>query len=152
MAVKLGDVFNYPGTESEDGLDTYYRNKGGWHIHLVVKTDESRGDAYLVPLSTVLRDRTCEIEVKDGCPLVTKPCVAAYIHGKKMRLRVLQEVGAQRPGAGEASRKGPRGYSDVAQLPAMVQRRRLPACTSGENSPGDLQSPRAASSVVNADN
>jgi hypothetical protein len=34
MAVKLGDVFNYPGTESEDGLDTYYRNKGGWHIHL----------------------------------------------------------------------------------------------------------------------
>jgi hypothetical protein len=102
MAVKLGDVFNYPGTESEDGLDTYYRNKGGWHIHLVVKTDESRGDAYLVPLSTVLRDRTCEIEVKDGCPLVTKPCVAAYIHGKKMRLRVLQEVGVH---SGQAPEK-----------------------------------------------
>ena len=69
---------------------------------LVVKTDESRGDAYLVPLSTVLRDRTCEIEVKDGCPLVTKPCVAAYIHGKKMRLRVLQEVGVH---SGQAPEK-----------------------------------------------
>jgi hypothetical protein len=69
---------------------------------LVVKTDESRGDAYLVPLSTVLRDRTCEIKVKDGCPLVTKPCVAAYIHGKKMRLRVLQEVGVH---SGQAPEK-----------------------------------------------
>jgi hypothetical protein len=94
MAVKLGDVFNYPGTESEDGLDTYYRNKGGWHIHLVVKTDESRGDAYLVPLSTVLYwDRTCEIDVKDGCPSVTKRCVVAYIHGKKIPLHGLQKVG-----------------------------------------------------------
>jgi hypothetical protein len=47
MAVKLGDVFNYPGTESEDS----YGNKGGFHIHIVVRIDETGGDAYLVPLS-----------------------------------------------------------------------------------------------------
>jgi hypothetical protein len=70
MAVKVGDVFNYPGTES-DGFGLY-ANKGGWHIHVVVKVDETGGDAYLVPLTSVLySDRTCEIEVKDGCPLVT---------------------------------------------------------------------------------
>jgi hypothetical protein len=90
MAVKLGDVFNYPGTESEDS----YGNRGGFHIHIVVRIDETGGDAYLVPLSSVLyRDRTCEIEVKDGCPLVAKPCVVAYIHGKKIRLDVLPKMG-----------------------------------------------------------
>jgi hypothetical protein len=63
------------------------------HSH-VVRIDESLGDAYLVPLSTVLwRDRTCEIDVKDGCPSVTKPCVVAYYHGKKIPLDVLQKNG-----------------------------------------------------------
>jgi|SRR5579863_4428463 hypothetical protein len=93
MAAKVGDVFNYPGTEAE-GFESTYRNKGGWHIHMVVRIDESRGDAYLVPLSTVLcSDRTCEIDVKDGCPSVTKRCVVAYVHGKKIPLDVLQNVG-----------------------------------------------------------
>ena len=90
MAAKVGDVFNYPGTDDSEGLG----KRGGWHIHIVVRIDESRGDAYLVPLSTVLyRDRTCEIDVKDGCPLVTKRCIVAYIHGKKIPLAALQEVG-----------------------------------------------------------
>jgi hypothetical protein len=81
MAAEVGDVFNYPGTDDWEG----FGKRGGWHIQIVIRIDESRGDAYLVPLSTVLyRDRTCEIDVKDGCPLVTKPCVVAYIHGKKI--------------------------------------------------------------------
>jgi hypothetical protein len=55
MAVSVGDVFNYPGTEFEDG----YGKPGGWHIHIVVKIDEARGDVYLVPPSSVLyRDTT----------------------------------------------------------------------------------------------
>jgi hypothetical protein len=45
-------------------------------------------------LSTVLyRDQTCEIDEKDGCPSVTKRCVVAYLHGKKIPLDVLQNVG-----------------------------------------------------------
>jgi hypothetical protein len=92
MAVKVGDVFNYPGTES-DGFG-FYVNKGGWHIHIVVKVDETGGDVYLVPLTSVLySDRTCEIEMKDGCPLVVKPSVVAYLHGKIIRLDALQEQG-----------------------------------------------------------
>lgn len=92
MAVEVGNVFNYPGTESEES--GYWRNRGGWHIHIVLRIDESLGDAYLVPLSTVrYSDRTCEIDVKDGCPSVTKRCVVAYIHGKKIPLCVLEKVG-----------------------------------------------------------
>ena len=82
--------------------------RGGWHIHIVVRVDESRGDAYLVPLSTVLyRDRTCEIDVKDGCALVTERCVVAYFHGKKIRLAALQEVGRfSGPAPNRASTQG----------------------------------------------
>src|ERR1700733_11776550 len=90
MAIEVGDVFNYPGTESGDS----YYSKGGWHIHIVVGIDEIRGDAYLVPLSTVFyRDKTCEIDVKDGCPSVTERCVVAYFHGKKITLDALRERG-----------------------------------------------------------
>ena len=93
MAIKVGDVFNYPGTESGDNSLSQYKNKGGWHIHVVVGIDESRGDAYLVPLSSVSYDRTCEIEVNDKCPSVTKPCAVAYYHGKKIPLDVLRKIG-----------------------------------------------------------
>jgi hypothetical protein len=94
MAVKVGDVFNGRGTGSDSDFKSTYRNKGGWHIHIVVGINESRGDAYLVPLSTVLyRDRTGEINVKDRCPSVTERCVVAYIHGKKIPLNVLAKVG-----------------------------------------------------------
>jgi hypothetical protein len=89
MAAKVGDVFNYPGTSSEP-----YRNSGGWHIHIVIRIDESRGDAYLVPLSTspIYWDPACEIDVNDGCPFVTKRCFVSYVDGKKTPLDATQEV------------------------------------------------------------
>jgi hypothetical protein len=92
MAISVGDVFNYPGTDSGESVLSQYKHKS-WHIHIVVKLDEIRGDAYLVPLSTNSYDRTCEIKVNDRCPLVTKPCVVAYFHGKKIPLDTLQKIG-----------------------------------------------------------
>jgi hypothetical protein len=82
MALKVGEVFHYRGTRSE--LD--WRNDR--HIHIVVKIDQRGGDAYLVPLSTypVFWDKTCEIDVNDGCPFVTKRCFVAYVHAKKAPL------------------------------------------------------------------
>jgi hypothetical protein len=89
MAAKVGDVFNYPGTSSEPT----YSNSSGWHIHIVVKIDESRGDAYLVPLSTsIYWDSACEINVNDGCPFVTKRCFVSYVDGKKTPLDTIQKV------------------------------------------------------------
>jgi hypothetical protein len=89
MTISVGDVFSYPGTEAPGTA----AGGGGWHIHIVLKIDESGGDAYVVPLSSVSYDWTCKIEVSDGCPLVTKPCVVAYYHGKKIRLERLREIG-----------------------------------------------------------
>jgi hypothetical protein len=48
MAAQVGDVFNYPGTESGESP---YRNRGGWHIHIVVKVGQ---DANLVHNLTAL--------------------------------------------------------------------------------------------------
>ena len=95
MAISVGDVFDYPGTEwsGDNFSSSRYTNKGGWHIHIVLKIDESRGDAYLVPLSSGSYARTSEIKMNDGCPSVTKPCAVAYYHGKKIRLDVLQKTG-----------------------------------------------------------
>jgi hypothetical protein len=83
IALKVGEVFLYRGTNSE--LD-YFRNDT--HIHIVVNIDEHRRDAYLVPLSTspVFWDKACEIGANDGCPFVTKRCYVAYVHAKKVPL------------------------------------------------------------------
>jgi hypothetical protein len=138
MAAKVGDVFDYPGTESGESP---YRNRGGWHIHIVVKVDESRGDAYLIPLSTVLyRDGTCEIDVKDGCPSVTERCVVAYIHGKKIPLDGLQKLGRFRGPAPkellarvlagiQTSLHSPQWFKDAVFPPAPRAGRILPVNT-----------------------
>jgi hypothetical protein len=88
MVAKVGDVFNYPGTRSE----LSYGNDR--HIHIVVKIDEGRLNAYLVPLSSdpVYWDRTCEISRTDGCPFVTKRCFASYANAKKAHLGGMQDA------------------------------------------------------------
>ena len=87
MLTKVGDVFNYPST----GPDHRY-GRSGWHIQIVVKIDESRGDAYLVPLSSSSWDATCKIGLADGCPLVKKPCSVSYRDAKKVPIRSLEQV------------------------------------------------------------
>ena len=84
VAPKVGEVFLYRGTYSQQG----HSWTDDRHIHIVVKIDQRGGDAYLVPLSThpVLGDKTCEIDVNDGCPLVTKRCFVAYFYARKAAL------------------------------------------------------------------
>jgi hypothetical protein len=67
VALKIGEVFQYSDTNSD--IDSFRSDR---HIHIVVWIDERGGDAYLVPLSTapVYWDKTCEIDVNEGCPLV----------------------------------------------------------------------------------
>jgi hypothetical protein len=43
MAAEVGDVFNYPGTDDWEG----FGKRGGWHIQIVIRIDESRGDPIL---------------------------------------------------------------------------------------------------------
>jgi hypothetical protein len=98
MAISVGDVFNYPGTRSEP---TYKYNESSWHIHILVKIDETRGDAWLVSLSTSdYWDSTCEINVNDGCPLVTKRCFVSYVDGKMVPIDAVQKNA--HPGGGTA--------------------------------------------------
>ena len=89
MVTKVGDVFNYPGT----GPDLLY-GRSGWHIHMVVKIDESGGDAYLLPLSSspIWWDSTCEIDVTDGCPFVTKRCFVSYAEAKKVSINGMEQT------------------------------------------------------------
>lgn len=87
--IQVGDVFNYPGTRAQP---TYRYNENSWHIHIVVKIDESSGDAWLVSLSTSdYWDSTCEIN-ENECPLVTKRCFVSYVDGKKVSLNSMQKV------------------------------------------------------------
>jgi hypothetical protein len=88
MVTKVGDVFNYPGT----GSDSSYWPGRDRHIHIVVKIDESSGDAYLVPLSSSSWDVTCKIGLVDGCPLVKKPCSVSYRDAKKVPIRGMEQV------------------------------------------------------------
>jgi hypothetical protein len=136
MAVEVGDVFNYPGTRSEP---TYRYNENSWHIHIVVKIDESRGDAYLVSLSTSDHwDSTCEINVKDGCPLVTKRCFVSYFDSKKVSLNSMQKVavfGGPAPTAllakvtagVKTSRRSPQWFKDAIFPPAPRSGKILPS-------------------------
>jgi hypothetical protein len=88
VALKIGEVFRYSGTNSNIERDDYWNDHSDRHICIVVGIDERQRDAYLVPLSTspVYLDKTCEIDVSDGCPFVTKRCYVAYRHVKKAPL------------------------------------------------------------------
>jgi hypothetical protein len=88
VALKIGEVFLYSGTNSNIERDDYWNDKSDRHICIVVWIDERKRDACLVPLSTspVYWDKTCEIDVSDGCPFVTKRCYVAYRHTKKAPL------------------------------------------------------------------
>jgi hypothetical protein len=134
MGVKVGDVFNYPDT----GSKPYGSNSRGWHIHIVVKIDESHGDAYLVPLSTsIYRDPACEIDVNDGCPLVTERCFVSYLDARKTSLNTIQKVarfGGSAPkelltrviaGVG-TSRRSEKWFKDAVCPPAQRAGRILP--------------------------
>lgn len=137
MRAQVGDVFNYPGTRSQP---TYKYNENSWDIHIVVKIDESRGDAWLVSLSTSDHwDSTCEINVKDGCPLVTKRCFVSYFDGKKISIDSVRQNA--RPGGGPApkallakviagiktSRRSPQWFKDAIFPPTPRSGKILPS-------------------------
>lgn len=84
--IRVGHCFWYNGTGPAS-------NGSAAHICVVLKIDSENGDVYLVPLSTstVEWDRTCEIDVGEGCSLVNKKSFVAYHHAKKASLNGLQE-------------------------------------------------------------
>ncbi|WP_279356311.1 hypothetical protein [Methylobacterium indicum] len=81
MTISVGDVIWYPGTGQGAKMAKP-------HMHVLVKVDAVSGDVYCVPISSEASnwDKTCEVDVSDKVPGVTRRSFIAYFHAKKIAL------------------------------------------------------------------